>query len=40
MRPSSEAIMTKKDYFETSLFAATLFLGLPLAILAGALLMR
>ena len=32
--------MTKKDYLETSLFAATLFFGLPLAIVAGVLLTR
>lgn len=32
--------MTKKDYLETSLFAATLFVGLPLAIVAGVLLTR
>lgn len=30
--------MTKKDYLETSLFAAILFLGLPLAIVASVLL--
>ncbi len=30
--------MTKKDYLETGLFAATLFLGLPLVIVASVLL--
>ena len=30
--------MTKKDYFETTLFAATLFIGLPFAIVMAVLL--
>lgn len=30
--------MTKKDYFETTLFAAILFLGLPFAIVMSVLL--
>lgn len=30
--------MTKKDYFETTVFAAVLFIGLPLAIVMSVLL--